>query len=690
MYKLVFKFSLLLLLCSSISVFAQKDSLYLGFKYTPKQKLQLKWQFDNLALLPQVLKTGFNIYKAPVSVTNGKEVLGGYQKINASAILPWSLEKAKQEEPKDSLLQIVPGFYEYLNEIAKRPKTNNLEEIMEHDSDDGNFSLIYTLAMIRSNKLAEAMGMYFEDPTPMATQKYLYKLEVVGLPSYDSYTLVDISKEGTKEPLLSFTAYLAPKVVTLRWFNNQHKDYYGYNVYRSNSKSSGFVKINDIPFINQGSELSKDKDFSFYTDSITAYNQTFYYKVMGLDAFGSEGGGTSVVEIKTLRLLEVGTAFFEANELPNGDVDLKWMYTQDEQAYIKKVDLYRGNSPSGPFIKLNLKPINNQTISYIDKTALTSSNYYAAFAYGYNGDSVRSMIKAVIKIDSIPPAAPAFKKITCDTNGIVKITWQNNKEIDLKGYRLFKTYDTSIEALRINIELLADTVLIDTLDLALPRNKIYYRMYALDQHYNSSMPCPYYELILPDKNPPVNGYFTESEVRFKGIHIEWVNSPALDLASMYLYRQSELDIEPQVLASFAGDSLLLNSYLDTTAKAQTTYFYFLEAKDQAGLVSTKTAPRKLHMLDNRPDPIITNMQGFANKDNRMIKLTWELNANATSYRIYRAKDGKQLSTYTYIQGNVREFYDKGLEPDTKYTYQLVAYMADGSQSLPSKVLQLKY
>ncbi|MDB5273136.1 MAG: hypothetical protein JWO58_1503, partial [Chitinophagaceae bacterium] len=94
--------------------------------------------------------------------------------------------------------------------------------------------------------------------------------------------------------------------------------------------------------------------------------------------------------------------------------------------------------------------------------------------------------------------------------------------------------------------------------------------------------------------------------------------------------------------------------------------------------------------EKTPFPIVKNLQAFVSKDNKMVKLTWDFDMNATGFKIMRSKKGEPVQTYEFVPGSKREFYDKWLTPNTEYNYAIIAEIAGGRQSLMSKKIIAKY
>lgn len=80
----------------------------------------------------------------------------------------------------------------------------------------------------------------------------------------------------------------APSIgtISLDWFNNTESDLAGYNVYRSTTSGSGFVKQNN-------SLLT----FSNYTDNNVIQNTTYFYRVTALDNTGNESSNSAQISV---------------------------------------------------------------------------------------------------------------------------------------------------------------------------------------------------------------------------------------------------------------------------------------------------------------------------------------------------------------------------------------------------------
>lgn len=310
--------------------------------------------------------------------------------------------------------------------------------------------------------------------------------------------------------------------------------------------------------------------------------------------------------------------------------------------------------------------------------------------HGQSGDSLTSISFSHLLEDSISPEIPVVISGECDTAGVVTIKWVANEEEDLRGYRLFKTYRTDLDPDRVFVNDTLAIEITDTIDLKMPYNSIFYRIYALDHHFNASLPTAYIEVKIPDNKPPTNGFIKDYSVGIKGITIEWQKSVAYDLKKMYLLRKADTDFEFKPLLVLQGDSLKVESFTDTTTKSSVRYEYAVQSEDESGNLSELSETMNIQQYDKRIINPVTNLKGIASRENRMVKLSWTYPEEAVGFRIYRSRNEEPLQTHKYVKGTEREYYDKELKPNSEYTYLLVAELKKGKKSGYSKKVIVKY
>ncbi|WMJ71961.1 hypothetical protein RCC89_02065 [Cytophagaceae bacterium ABcell3] len=680
----------LILLMNTLVAEAKNDTIFLVHNYNPSLGLQLKWLPADFGVFKEGLENGYDIYRAEVLVNYDGEKAGDFIKLNNAPIRLWPEDKLIKEEQNDSSLAIAGIFINGLGEIVNRDFPTNTREALEKAQSDEIVHLIGLFSAISNNKVAEAIGLYFNDKSYEPAKKYLYKINIHGQDENASIILVFPFRDRPKAKVMDFKAKLQPGSVHLSWFNAGNRDYPYYNIYRSHKKKGKYVKLNQLPFTGNHGNANIKQQVTSYTDSFPDYNKTYYYKVVGVNAFEEEGTPSDIQEVTTHYLLKTAPAINDAESPDNENIKLSWAIDKEDHPYIKGFSVIRAPNGDGPFKKVHNGLLPAHISSFVDGTSKSSSNYYKVVAHGHSGDSIASFVKMHLLVDSIPPAQPEILSGICDTNGVVTLKWKQNTEADLEGYRVFRSYDLNYEPVRVLEGHTADSVLIDSIGLERPYSKVYYRIVALDHHFNPSTPSDFYEIVLPDNLPPSSGYLKNYSVGTKGISLEWQPSNSYDLKKVYLMRKGELDFDYKPVLELEGENLHKTKYTDTTVQAGVKYSYALMSEDESGLKSDLSKKLQAQASNIKKIATVTNLQVFSSRSNKMVKLTWDFPQNAKGFRIYRARNGGDLVTYKFVKGTKREFYDKMVKPRSKYTYMIVAELNGGYSSAGSEKIEVKY
>jgi fibronectin type 3 domain-containing protein len=332
-------------------------------------------------------------------------------------------------------------------------------------------------------------------------------------------------------------------------------------------------------------------------------------------------------------------------------------------------------------------PVTERT--YTDQSDQTT-NYYRVVAIDQGNEPHPAFPYLVLLIDSIPPVIPAGLNGKIDSVGIVSLNWDNNKEHDLLGYRVFRANHRNDEFSQITKDPIKKNQFVDTINVKTLTQKVYYKIQALDQHFNPSDFSEILELKRPDKIPPVQAVFTEIESDENGIKLSWVCSSSDDVEKHVLYRSSGAAELWNVIQVFnMSDSI--TSFNDTITIPGMLYQYTLLAVDEGGLESEPAKPVSMKAFKRKIRPRVEDIKFKADRDNKLIYISWEYPYNGVErFLIYRSMNDDPINLYQGVDKTIFEFEDKKLKANNKYTYRIKVIYSDGTQSAFSEAFVVNY
>ena len=669
---------------------AQKGDSLGVIAHVAADKVLLKWLPSNYALWMEGTRTGYTIERTELVLKNNKWSVVTKINLTPEAIKPWSDERiTKEAETNPELTNakvLIAGRILQDNPQQTNSPVANAETQMQKDY----VHVMSLLANVLNNKSAEAMGLYFEDKTVQPGKTYLYEVVLQSSKKMKGKTVVQMNEPTTLPNVMGIDFKTINKSVELYWLKSKHSGYFAYDIYRSTSKNANFEKVNSHPYIGEMG-LTLDGNRMKYIDSFPEMNKTYYYKIKGLNAFQETSPFSEVLTVQAVTFIQYGPTITKASSKDNINIALAWEVNAVDKNNVSFFSVWTAKTQDDEMKKLNDKPISAKTYTYTDaRINKPTFNYYRVCAHGYTGDSICSMLKDGFLVDSFPPKKPIVVSGVCDTNGVVTLVWKKNKEEDMFGYRVFRTFFKHKEPIRITDSTYSDTLFIDKVDIHSGWKKIYYCVYAVDQVFNSSEQSVYFEVQLPDRVPPTNAIFKKYVAGYTGIVLEWIPSPSDDIKYQYLYKKSEFEFQWQQVLVLSGTKLGINTYRDTLTQTDMLYDYKLVAEDSSGLKSTDVQIVRVQQPEKDPFPMVKNVQAFVSRENKKVKLSWEFNKQAVGFKIMRSQNGAPVETYEFVKGTKREFYDSWLTTNTEYTYAVIAELPDGRETIMSAKVKITY
>lgn len=163
-----------------------------------------------------------------------------------------------------------------------------------------------------------------------------------------------------------------PRKVTLTWqlLTNPEDEIEGYNIYRAETESGPFVKIDDV---------SKRKSSYVDDNKPLKDNTVYYYKISAYNSVNAESSLSQAVSAKT-KALPSAPASLKAQEITQGSVKLTW--TKSPEPDVMEYQVLRKRTDEKDFDRLRTV----KEAEYIDTSAKDNTEYiYAVRAVDTDG-----------------------------------------------------------------------------------------------------------------------------------------------------------------------------------------------------------------------------------------------------------------------------------------------------------------
>jgi hypothetical protein len=538
--------------------------------------------------------------------------------------------------------------------------------------------------------IAKACGLYLADSTISNLKKYTYRLSMYtnSLSANTNQILsleIDASQLSTNKNITDLKGKSKNKICTLNWKAIEYSsDYSGYNLYRS-TDNVNFKKVNHSPVILLSTQFEKNKQYIHYSDTMREANKKYYYHVKGINFFGEEGDASNVFTAISMTDVNSIPLIDSIKVIQNKSVQLKWrMEDNKETALPKKYILLRSNKENGIYKAIYE---NSTNLNFTDRSP-DQLNFYKVGAVLLNDDTLYSYTRFANIIDTIAPNSPKDLKATVDKKGLVTISWAISKESDIQGYKLFKSNRLNDEFVQINEKFITDSFTTDKLNLKTLSKKIYYKIAASDNNFNTSVLSEAIEVKRPDTIAPQEPILVSVNQKTNGISVSYILSNSDDIAKEVLLKKNSNENEFKEFYLFnSKDSV--GSLLDTLIEPGQVYIYKLSSADEDKNTSYSRTIDVLFETGFRKK--IKDITYSVDRTAKKIDLTWKYDEkNVEKFVIYRSKKDEVPTIVKTLEGTSLKFTDRTVNMGNVYEYRIKAAMANGAESVISSPIIIEY
>jgi uncharacterized protein len=662
---------------SSVSVIVRSKGDSVLIRWAPGNPLL--WQIAN--------KYGYRLVRTTVAIDD--ILLFGEDRkteIIADSVVPFPLEKIEPLIERDQYTAVVAqAIYGEDFQMETSFESGTVGKLSKAKELEDRYSFALFSAD-QSPLAAEVHGLWYTDRDVNIHEKYLYEVYPLippGIIDYDTaYTVIAVNDTAALPKPYNFTAVWGDKNVELSWNREYMQVYYSsYIIERSEDNGHTFVRTHESPYINLSSSEEEQSENYYRVDSLPQNNVPYQYRIRGISPFGETGPPSDVAIGMGMSKSDFLNPMIVKNEVHNNSIAyLEWEVMEQFAADIEGFEIQKAQKSDGPYFIINKEVLSRQTRNYSDDNPF-KTGYYRIGSIDKNNEKHYSFPTMILMPDSIPPAAPVNFSGVADSSGIVLFSWKPNSEDDLAGYRIYRSNYADDGYVKINTEQITVALFSDTLSLRVLTKKVYYKLAAIDNHYNESPLTDALVINRPDTIPPASPTFINYSVNDSAIVLYWNNSPSNDVSDHILYRRKTTE-KLWNRINQARDTT--GMYVDTNIMSKTIYQYIIVAVDESGLES-----RPLNTLDIRamstqsmPDLKI-ELKAQADLNGKKIMVSWSIvNAGKMEkFALYRAIDEGPLVLYSTLEGNLKSFEDNHVQMGHQYHYQMQAILAGGVRSL---------
>jgi hypothetical protein len=650
----------------------EKESKIQVIVRVQKDKILLRWGPSDALAWKKLNKYGYQLER--YTVTRDNKTLANPEKVVLAKVFqPEPLENwEKTIEENDNAAIIAQALYGESFGVTGVNQLQSIVNISEENEQRFTFALF---AADKDFEMAKKAGLGFEDKTVLKNEKYTYRVSS-NVPT-DELTIqyggvfVGLKEYEDLPRPMDFTAHFTDKSTMLSWnFKILAHAYGSYYVERAIDKIH-FERITNKPYTSMNQE-NENNNRIFYVDSI-ANNQQYSYRIQGISAFGELGPYSEVVSGKGKSILKFVPHLTIKDFKDDKTVTLTWEFDEEGNSEITGFELNRSDADDDKYTTVlkNIAP-KSRSVMY---NKLAAANYFTITAIGKQGSNRTSFPMLVQPVDSIPPSKPLNLKGVIDSLGVVKISWDPNKEDDLMGYRIFKGNNAKEEFSQLTISPSEPNNYQDNVVLKSLNSKVYYKIMAVDTHYNMS---PFSEVLIlkkPDVVPPTSPLFTNYEIKNGSVTLEWINSQSEDAVSHQLYRKENEQKDWQLILDTKDK---LETYQDKSITEGGTYRYAIYAKDESNLTSDPSPEIAVFVPKSSVMQAVKGFYAQPNTTTNSIDLSWEYTATGVeSFEIYKATADEPIQLMQMVTAQVKKLSDPSITINTTYKYAIRALFTDG-------------
>lgn len=526
----------------------------------------------------------------------------------------------------------------------------------------------------QSFEIAQMAGLGFVDRTAEQEEKYVYRIisnvpnEIDSIESGNIY--IGLSDYTELPKPYGLNAVFSDKLVTLSW---EQENFYGiFNSYIVEKSTDGinYKSITKKPIVNSFNDQLSQSRLGYKSDSLLTNDKIYYYRVRGISPFGQISNPSDSIFGKGFSPLSSPPSIINWSAQKN-QIKLEWSFPMEDRNKIEGFYIEKGLSADGPFN--NIGTVDGEKRNFNDDNP-DLTNYYRVVAFVEESRVASFPILAQLE-DSIPPSAPVNLKYVISSEGEVYLSWKDNTENDLLGYRVYRSNFENSEFSEITKNPSLKNNFTDEVAIKNLTKSIYYQIRAIDMRYNPSEPSKILTVRKPDFVIPVPPLLNSIKSDEIGVHIGFIPSSSDDVKKHQIYRKKEGEENWVKVAE--KEISEQNIFLDKELILNETYYYKIVAIDDTDLSSEPSQEVAVTYKRLMADNIAFDLKARFDANNKSIILNFDCEKEIKQVKIYRGKDNESPSFYMNLESNSNEFVDNKILQGASYVYAVQIIFIDG-------------
>lgn len=644
----------------------------------------IRWAPDDPVLWHMGNKYGYRLIRTKVS--DDKNLLWGEQRITiilGDSIRPYKINEIEPYAEIDRYSAIVgQAIYGEDFEVTASFEKNPAEALDQSRDLMNRFSFALFSAD-QSLNAARIHGLWFTDKNIENKATYLYSVFPLtpkgGIDFDTAFVAIAVNDTAQLPQPYDLNVTFGDKYAELSWNREYLQRYYtSYIVERSDDNGSTFKRTSESPFLNIV-ENDHEGENIYKVDSLPENNKLYLFRIKGISPFGEIGPPSETVSGMGVDKSDFLNPIITHNEISEDVAIIEWEMPEESVDDISGFEISKSSDSEGPFDILTPDNLDKNRRNYTDPNPL-KTGFYRVASVDKKGEKHYSFPAMVLMPDSIAPPTPLNFSGNADSAGIVTFSWDACNDTDLAGYRIYRSNYSSDGYVKVNTDIIRSTSFRDTLSLRTLSRKVFYKLSAIDNHFNESDFTNVLFINRPDTIHPAAPCFSKYAVSDNGIMLGWHRSPSTDVETHILYRQKAGDIRWDKIIAITDTSRF---YFDTTDTEPVVYTYRIIARDSSGLDSEPSKTISLRAIGDEMKLQIPDIKAIRESDGKAIRLilTGPVNSNH-KIAIYRSIDVGLPVLYRTVSGTEKSFTDINVNIGTNYTYMLQIITSEGKRSKP--------